>query len=1071
MKKILTFILLAAIACSLMSVPVCADGLEEKVYELTILDEERQTINGWGIHLTEGADKTKYFMQASYAASTKELGATINRAFWDPNEVMNEDGTLNEKEADRYYYNHIYPAIACGIPDYAMTVERPAIPFANFAPNGRATYPDEESEDKMVKFVTDYFLYMKSKGYVLPVAFNIMNEPANFKRYVVGEQYVRFIKKYKKSFIENGLEEIRLVGPDAAGLEWVDANVGESLAYFDADPEYAEALDIVSYHAYGSTLQEETSQKFAKGLEKYPDKEVWQTEISQLVLGDGLNKKYENFRYFAANNMITALIADIAWLRVNTWFYFDTIDRSHRFLEDGTAYSNNAIRLLTFLGTGWGTNTSTSFLKTPLYNALQLIYNNVPVGSVVHRVYTDDPEHYNRVASKGTLVAFDCDDHTVLLVVNTTKNEKTYNINNLKGKSAEINTISQDNSDTVVKTGRNIVDGSIKNFVLKPDSINIIVTKNEDFGTPEVTIDSDKDIFIVDGIRNSRNDSITLAGSVDEHAKVTINGKSVKLDKNNKFAYPVTLSNGEIFTISAIDKEGNKSSKVVEYNYNPSYTGLKLEQHQANITSSEYVIKGIANCKSTIRCGEFSVQTKDDNSFELKIKVPEGQNDFEVVAVDENNNKSDALKVSINCDSVVPDINLETNGGTTNLRRYVLKGNVSEKLSSLKVNGVDISVDENLTFSDAVKVSEGTNTLKLTATDLMGNISEKEVSVEYTKDSFTPHKVNGTAYTRYATSGVKLDGKLEETDWKLDLIADKVVEGSMDNINIFGTLWDEENLYIAAKVKDTDIRFEDVNPYQNDCVEIFLNPSNNKDGAFEPLDRQLWSAYVDNDKSVLYKNKYPFNSAWNFTKDGYTVEIAIPWSSMELTASDGLKLGFDLAVNDNDIGGNKRRGVATWCGSNLNYNDTSMYGTLVLTKSSDITYEDTESDYTAAPKEPVEAEHVAIDLSINGTKVEGGTIALLIGDKPYVTYNVFNKLGIVTSWGEFDTIDYTYNGKKYTFWPDRDAVYVNDKAVDVKGDKPYRSDDELYIPVKFMNEYLGITAVYDSTTKTVNITE
>ena len=105
------------------------------------------------------------------------------------------------------------------------------------------------------------------------------------------------------------------------------------------------------------------------------------------------------------------------------------------------------------------------------------------------------------------------------------------------------------------------------------------------------------------------------------------------------------------------------------------------------------------------------------------------------------------------------------------------------------------------------------------------------------------------------------------------------------------------------------------------------------DGSQEPL------AYSD---EVLVKNEVtqkfgdaPYHGAFAFkrTADGYNLEVrmALPGAQMKPIYDGGHFIGFDLAVNDNDLGKGPLKQQLHWSGmSDLFWRDCKFFGTLFL---------------------------------------------------------------------------------------------------------------------------------------------
>jgi hypothetical protein len=124
--------------------------------------------------------------------------------------------------------------------------------------------------------------------------------------------------------------------------------------------------------------------------------------------------------------------------------------------------------------------------------------------------------------------------------------------------------------------------------------------------------------------------------------------------------------------------------------------------------------------------------------------------------------------------------------------------------------------------------------------------------------------------------------------------------------------------------------FDNFWKYQKSAPQpMFLLP----DGGKEPL------AYPD---EVLAKNditarfgKPPYDGAFAFkrTTDGYNLEVRmrLPGATMRAITNGGKRIGFDVSINDNDVGGGPLKQQLHWSGiSGLYWRDTKLFGSLYL---------------------------------------------------------------------------------------------------------------------------------------------
>lgn len=187
---------------------------------------------------------------------------------------------------------------------------------------------------------------------------------------------------------------------------------------------------------------------------------------------------------------------------------------------------------------------------------------------------------------------------------------------------------------------------------------------------------------------------------------------------------------------------------------------------------------------------------------------------------------------------------------------------------------------------------------------------------------------NPNALTAYPAGTITVNGNLNESSWNLSRSIAKTTTGAPDNTATFGVLWDNNNLYIGVKVLDATLHSDSPDFWDNDAVEIFIDPNNNKGSTFDGRDNQFIKAF--NNSGLFTKVAVTgVQHAYAAITGGYTVEISIPWSQLGVTPAAGLTIGFDAGYDDDDNGGS-RDGQAVWFGTINNYQSTADYGTVIL---------------------------------------------------------------------------------------------------------------------------------------------
>jgi hypothetical protein len=144
----------------------------------------------------------------------------------------------------------------------------------------------------------------------------------------------------------------------------------------------------------------------------------------------------------------------------------------------------------------------------------------------------------------------------------------------------------------------------------------------------------------------------------------------------------------------------------------------------------------------------------------------------------------------------------------------------------------------------------------------------------------------------------------------------------------FRTLWDNQYLYVGVTVIKNNLSNAASQVFNDDSVEVFLNsddmlgPINQPDdfGFLFGWDNPVASERLGRTTGVLFSTAT--------ISGGYTVEAAIPWTTLGVTPSPGMTMGFDLGVYESDAG--CRAGELMWNGVFFNTVDSRAFGALVL---------------------------------------------------------------------------------------------------------------------------------------------
>lgn len=142
-------------------------------------------------------------------------------------------------------------------------------------------------------------------------------------------------------------------------------------------------------------------------------------------------------------------------------------------------------------------------------------------------------------------------------------------------------------------------------------------------------------------------------------------------------------------------------------------------------------------------------------------------------------------------------------------------------------------------------------------------------------------------------------------------------------------LWDDDNLYVYATVKDAALDKTGAQTHEQDSLEVFIDEDNGKTASYGEDDKQYRINYENeqsfNGKKCLAEN---VKSATKTIEGGYVVEAAFKWT--DIKPSNGTKIGLELQIND--AKGGKRIGTLSWYDeTGMGWSGSNVYGMVELT--------------------------------------------------------------------------------------------------------------------------------------------
>ena len=196
-------------------------------------------------------------------------------------------------------------------------------------------------------------------------------------------------------------------------------------------------------------------------------------------------------------------------------------------------------------------------------------------------------------------------------------------------------------------------------------------------------------------------------------------------------------------------------------------------------------------------------------------------------------------------------------------------------------------------------------------------------------------------------------------------------------------LWDDDNLYVYATVKDAVLDKTGAQTHEQDSLEVFIDEDNGKTASYGEDDKQYRINY-DNEQSFNGK-KCLAENAKSKTKTidgGYVVEAAFKWT--DIKPANGTKIGLELQIND--AKGGKRIGTLSWYDeTGMGWSGSNVYGTVELTgktgsngggSSVNPGTSDTKPDVKPDGKQDTTVETSKVEITVSGDKKAEASVTI-----------------------------------------------------------------------------------------------
>ncbi|MGC9451475.1 MAG: sugar-binding protein [Oceanipulchritudo sp.] len=150
-------------------------------------------------------------------------------------------------------------------------------------------------------------------------------------------------------------------------------------------------------------------------------------------------------------------------------------------------------------------------------------------------------------------------------------------------------------------------------------------------------------------------------------------------------------------------------------------------------------------------------------------------------------------------------------------------------------------------------------------------------------------------------------------------------------------MWDEDYLYfLIVTTDDTVVTWPGSQFWNYDMTELFLDMDYSRNDDVVRYDENDFQLYFPRDGQAARNNgpapvSFPLNYAQLTDGSTTVIELALPWSELTVNPSDGMPIGVDVYMKDNDTGEASRDAQISWSPSmDEAWKNPSLFGTAVL---------------------------------------------------------------------------------------------------------------------------------------------
>lgn len=160
--------------------------------------------------------------------------------------------------------------------------------------------------------------------------------------------------------------------------------------------------------------------------------------------------------------------------------------------------------------------------------------------------------------------------------------------------------------------------------------------------------------------------------------------------------------------------------------------------------------------------------------------------------------------------------------------------------------------------------------------------------------------------------------------------------GGVDDLSAsWRASWNKEEFNLAVIINDDQWVEDSDQPWADDSIEVYIDANGSRESQFDGQD-DFQLVFRMKDQSVNLSGSSPKRDTGSIrhkmikTKAGHRLDVSIPWEFLGVKPKVGLKMGFDVHVNDDDNGHLRDAKMAWNAAVDRAWKNPELFGEMVL---------------------------------------------------------------------------------------------------------------------------------------------